>query len=128
LWLYAPSLSRETLFAVAGAARDKLRRLAEQALAFEGRDERSERAVIEKREKVEALSEEVERFAGTAEKVAQSGWSPDLDDGLVLCAAPLEPLFADERWRRLVADHRKVLEKGKYPWASVQRDFFGGGS
>lgn len=128
IWVYAPTLSRETLFAIAGSARDKLRRLREQAENLQQRSEGAERMAIERREKVEGLIEEVGRFADVADRVAQSGWAPDLNDGLVLCAAPLEPLFADERWRRLVAGYRQDLEKGKYPWASVQRDFFGGAS
>jgi hypothetical protein len=126
LWVYAPALSREMLFAIVGAARDKLRRLREQAQRLQVPDDAVKRRAIERREKVEALIEEVERFAEVADRVAQRGWTPDLNDGLGLCAAPLEPLFADDRWRRLVATYRKDLEAGKYPWASVHRDFFGG--
>lgn len=126
LWVYAPALSRETLFAVAGAAKDKVRRLRDQTQRLHIQGEGSQRTVIEQREKLDAIIEEVEKFADVADAVAQSGWAPDLNDGLALCAVPLEPLFADERWRQLVADRRKELERGKYPWASVQRDFFGG--
>ena len=129
LWVYAPVLSRETLFAVAGSAQDKLRRLREQARQLRDRHvSTTDRAVVERIEQVESLAGEIEQFAENAEKIAQSGWRPDINDGLILCAAPLESLFADDAWRRRVAQYRRDLEKKKYPWATVQREFFGGGS
>lgn len=126
VWAYAPTLSRETLFAVAGAARDRLRRLREHAAQLRGKIGGSAaRQDVERVEKLDSLAEEVEEFLAVAEGVAQSGWTPDLNDGAVLCAAPLEPLFADDRWRREIAAHRTKLEKGQYPWATVQREYFG---
>jgi len=129
LWVYAPALSREMLFAIAGSARDKLRRLREQARQLRDRPlDTTDRTIVERVEQVESLAGEVEQFAEHAEKVAQSGWTPDLNDGLILCAAPLEWLFADDAWRKRVTQYRKDLETKKYPWATVQGEFFGGGS
>lgn len=126
--MYAPALSRETLFVIVGAARDKLRRLYEHAVQLRDRHRDSaDRDAIERIEQVESLAGEVEQFMEHADKVAQSGWQPDFNDGLVLCAAPLEPLFAEDVWRRQVAQYRKDLEENRYPWATVQRDFFGDG-
>lgn len=125
LWVYAPSLSRETLFAVTGAASDQLRRLNEQLQQLRkqvGND--SGRSARQRVETLETLASEVEIFAGTADAVAQSGWEPDLSDGLVLCAAPLEGLFVERGWRREIAKHREKLTNGAYPWASVQRTYF----
>lgn len=127
LWVYAPALSREMLFAIARSARDKLRRLREQARQLRARPpDTADRAIVERIERIESLAGEIEQFAEHADNVAQSGWRPDLNDGLILCAAPLEPLFADEAWRKRVAQYRKDLEAKKYPWATVQREFFRG--
>jgi hypothetical protein len=46
------------------------------------------------------------------------GCSPDLDDGIVLCAAPLAGLFP--AWPD-AAGERAKLRKGAYPWATVAR-------
>jgi hypothetical protein len=126
LWLYAPSMTRESLFAIARAARDKLSILkdrvtqARQALASGG-----DQASREQAESLEDLIAEIEKFAGIADQVAHSGWEPDLNDGFVLNAAPLEALFVDRTWRTQIAVHREALQEGKYWWASVQNQFFG---
>lgn len=113
------------LFAITGAARDKLRRLQDQARQLQDSHiDTADRATAERVERVESLAREVERFAEQAEGVAQSGWRPDLNDGLLLCAAPLALLFADEAWRKCAAQYRKNLEDGRYPWATAQRQFF----
>jgi hypothetical protein len=45
------------------------------------------------------------------------GWEPDLDDGIVLCAAPLADLFP--QWRKELAWYRDELRAGKYKWSTV---------
>ncbi|HVL64212.1 MAG TPA: hypothetical protein VM573_03470, partial [Actinomycetota bacterium] len=51
-----------------------------------------------------------------ADRIAGLGWEPDLDDGIILCAAPLADLFP--AWPD-AAKERENLRAGKYPWASV---------
>ena len=48
--------------------------------------------------------------------VAELGWDPALDDGIILCAAPLAglmPAWSDP------AKERANLKNGAYPWATV---------
>ena len=125
LWLYAPTLSRETLFAIAGAARDKLRHLHDQVQQLRRQmSNPTDRSLRERLEGAELLASEVQTFAERADAVAQSGWEPDLNDGAVLCAAPLEKLFVDRGWQQEIAKHRKKLEKGEYLWATIQETYF----
>jgi hypothetical protein len=125
LWAYAPWLSREQLFAIAGAAQEKLRRLTDQARQMRrDLDSGSGREIRNQLETAENLIREIEVFHNQAESVAQSGWEPDMNDGIILNAAPLEDLFADPKWRKDISTHRKKLEKGEYPWATVQRQYF----
>ncbi len=123
LWLYAPSLTRETLYAVEAAATARLqaaqtaiRRLSgNQAEGTAGLSVRRTAAALDAEQQ---LAEELTRFRQEAERVAGLGWEADLDDGIVLCAAPLAGLFA--AWPQ-AAKERANLKAGKYPWASVSR-------
>ncbi len=125
LWVYAPWLSREQLFAIARAAQEKMRRLADEASQLRRDVEAGGgRADRERLEAVEALMEEVEEFRRAADSVAQSGWEPDLNDGIILNAAPLQELFADKKWRTDVEKHRKKMINGDYSWATVQTAYY----
>lgn len=123
VWIYAPAFSRETLFAVvrtaAGrldAAEAEIRRLRRERDA--GGAGRSAREVVTLQEAEENLAEELRRFREEAERIAGLEWEPDLDDGILLCAAPLATLFP--AWRD-AAIARDELRAGKYPWATVSR-------
>lgn len=121
VWVYAPMLTRETLYAVASEARRR-ERLAGDAIArlrreqHEGGAGRPARKVAEELDAEERLAEEVRRFQAEAERVAGLGWEPDLDDGIILCAAPLADLFP--AWPD-AKTARVELRKGKYKWATV---------
>ena len=98
VWVYAPSLRRETIYAIEAAASARLQaaqaemnRLAR--ILSEGATGRSAREAADALEAEQQLSEELVAFQREAERVAALGWAPDLDDGVVLCAAPLADLF-----------------------------------
>jgi hypothetical protein len=123
IWIYAPILSRETLFAITGeAARrealaaEAIRRL--QAEREAGDKTRRAREINDALAAEETLAEELRRFKLEAERVAGLGWEPDLDDGIVLCAAPLAGLFP--AWPE-AGKERERIRKGEYPWALVSR-------
>lgn len=123
VWLYAPKLSREMLFGVAREAERRLR-LAEQQIGHlerEGRDGGSGRRAADVAKELEAeqkLAVELETFRAEAERIAGLGWEPDLDDGMVLNAAPLASLFP--AWKD-AGKYRKELKAGKNEWATVAR-------
>ncbi|MCY4424525.1 MAG: BREX-1 system adenine-specific DNA-methyltransferase PglX [Acidimicrobiaceae bacterium] len=123
VWVYAPSLRRETLYAIEAAASARLqaahvetkrltRTLSEDATG------RSAREAADALESEQRLSEELTTFQRKTERVAALGWEPDLDDGIVLCAAPLADLFPG--WPE-AAKQRENIRAGKYPWASVSQ-------
>jgi hypothetical protein len=124
VWVYAPRLSRETLYVVAsealrreGHAEVEIERLdRERAAGGGGRGAKAlDRALDEERK----LAEELRRFRQEADRIAGLGWEPDLDDGIVLCAAPLADLFP--QWRKELVKYRDELRDGKYEWSTVSK-------
>ena len=124
VWVYAPTLNRETLFAIEAAADQRLgsaiaetRRLESQQLEAGGRTTRELAQELERERK---LAEELRLFHREARRIAELGWEPDLDDGIILCATPLIELFPD--WKVDLVAARKDLKRGDYDgWASVAR-------
>ncbi|WP_419930861.1 Eco57I restriction-modification methylase domain-containing protein [Candidatus Poriferisodalis sp.] len=121
LWLYAPKLCREMLFAVVHEA-DQRRRLADQQMRQLQREEaagnsgRRASEIATDLALEHELAVELEAFLAAAERVANLGWQPNLDDGIVLNAAPLADLFP--AWRE-AAMFRTKLRNGHHRWAAV---------
>ncbi|MBX7132280.1 MAG: BREX-1 system adenine-specific DNA-methyltransferase PglX [Fimbriimonadaceae bacterium] len=123
VWVYAPSISRETLYAVSAEALRRESHASAEITRLErdrasGGGGRSASALDRALDAERSLAEELRRFREEAERVAALGWEPNLDDGIALCAAPLADLFP--AWREL-AQLRQQLRAGKYDWATVAR-------
>lgn len=123
VWLYAPRLSREMLFAVVREAEQRHRLAVDQIghlqrEAASGGGGRSASALAKELEGEQRLAVELVAFREEAERIANLGWEPDLDDGMVLNAAPLADLFP--AWKDALA-YRKELRQGRYEWATVAR-------
>lgn len=123
VWIYAARLTRETLYAIASEA-GRRERLGVEAIARlqrqqqEGGAGRPARKIAEELDFEEKLTEELRRFQNEAERIAGLGWEPNLDDGILLCAAPLADLFPSWPDAKKARDE---LRKGEHEWASVAR-------
>jgi len=123
VWLYMPRLSREMLFAVVRETEQR-KRLAEQRIATlqreydDGGAGRTIAAVSKELDAEQKLAVELVAFRNEAERIANLGWEPDLDDGAVLNAAPLASLFP--AWKD-AAKYRNELKQGKYTWSTVSK-------
>jgi SAM-dependent methyltransferase len=121
VWLYAPTLSRETLYAVASQA-ERRQRLALETVARLQREQseassgRPARRIAEELDAEEKLVEELRLFRAETERVAALGWEPDPDDGMLLCAAPLANVFP--AWTD-AKKARDELRKGHHDWTTV---------
>ena len=123
LWVYAPSLTRETLYAAEAAATARLNAAQTEISRLarsqgDGRDGRASRDVASALEAEQLLSEELSVYRDRAHSIAGLGWEPDLDDGIALCAAPLADLFP--AWPE-AARQCENIKAGKYPWATVSK-------
>lgn len=123
VWVYAPMLTRETLYEIASETARR-ERLASEAIArlhreqLEGGANRPARTIAAELDSEEKLTEELHRFRTEAQRIAGLGWEPNLDDGVVLCAAPLADLFP--AWPD-AKKAREELRKGQHEWAAVAR-------
>jgi len=130
-WVYAPTLTREAIYAVAAhaerrldAAEVEIRRMESAQLQASapggsGHDPALVRLLVGRLDTERRLSEELRAFRRVVTRVAESGWSPDLDDGIVLCAAPFAEVFPD--WPKEVAETAKQLRAGKFEWSTMHR-------
>jgi len=122
MWLYAPLLSREMLFAAVREARRKENALADSVARLNREETKAggrERSQIAKRlDAEERQLSEVGAFRAELERVAELGWEPDLNDGIILCAAPLATLIPS--WADAATARQDVKERA-HPWASVSR-------
>jgi len=121
LWLYAPTLRRETLFAIASSATARIARAESELLRLHSERDaggagRSTREVMTALTAEQELAEEISTFRQEAERIANSGWTPDLNDGFPLTAAPLTTLIPD--WPELAGTLANT-KAGKNPWAST---------
>ncbi len=131
VWVYAPTLSREAIYAVAGhaerrhnAAEAEIRRLESAQLQASvpgsaGHDPAMARAIAGRLDAERRIAEELRSFRKVVDRVAGSGWKPDLDDGIVVCAAPFAEALLD--WPKDPADTRGQLRAGKLPWTTAHR-------
>jgi hypothetical protein len=123
VWVYAPQFSRETLYVVASDALLRERHAEAEITRLErerasGDTARGAKALDKALDEERKIAEELRRFREEADRVAGLGWEPDLNDGIVLCAAPLADLFP--MWKE-PAEYRKELRDGKYEWSRVSK-------
>ena len=119
-WLYAPRFSREMLYAVITLADHRLANAAERIRSPQ------DDAIGSARERAKAIDEErtlaaeLQELRDDVTRLAGLGWQPDLDDGFVLCAAPLARWFPRNTWRQL-SKELSAIKSGAYPWASIHK-------
>jgi hypothetical protein len=119
-WLYAPRFSREMLYAVVTLAERRLASAVERIRSPQsdmgGSVRQRAKAIDEER----TIASELQEFRNDIARLAGLGWQPDLDDGFVLCAAPLAKWFPRNTWRQL-SEQLSAIKSGAYPWAAVHK-------
>ncbi len=122
LWLYAPSLSHETLFTAVNDFLDgpsgKLTQVSRDAATLQSLGSKRSREQEKQFEALQTLELELIDLRALALKIAQN-YQPHPDDGTQISAAPLWPLFGHKPWQKLLKDTWAKLEKGDYDWAHL---------
>lgn len=120
-WLYAPRFSRGMLYAVVTLADHRLAGAAERIRSLqEDTDGGSDRERAKTIDAERTLASELQELRDDVARLAGLGWEPDLNDGFVLCAAPLARWFPRNSWRQL-GEQFAAIKRGEYPWATVHK-------
>ncbi len=129
LWIYYHRLTSDTLFLSLRKYIDpkveyEETRLLEMKQKLETDKESLPRSQITKIEKeIEKKADfvvELKEFRDTMEKIAQSGYDPVFDDGVILNMAPLHKVIP---WKE-PAKYWKELEAGDYDWAHITMKYW----
>ena len=120
VWLYYHRLTDDTLWTVlndyVGPRREREERRGEELRRRIARSSGSEvRRLEREREEAISLLGEIESFESQLRKVAEGGWAPEMDDGVVINLAPLHAVVP---WKEPEKVWRK-LEMGDYDWAHL---------
>jgi hypothetical protein len=124
VWLYYHRLTADSLFHVVVEILDpKVRKVQAERLQVDGRLGRAEGREAAKLAKqageLAGLEQELEEMKAELLRVAELPYKPDLDDGVLITAAPLWKLFRVSVWRKALEATWKKLEKGDYDWAHL---------
>jgi type I restriction-modification system DNA methylase subunit len=128
VWIFYECFSKDVLFKISSDFVEpkirwleaRIKELKSKAVRNNGRERRgSEKEVSQ----LTDLLDDVQEFAQRLKRVAQSGYTPHVDDGVLLNAAPLWdllPAWPDTRkaW--------KELEAAEYDWAHQAMDYWPG--
>ena len=124
LWLYYHRITGDTLWKVLSdyvepKIEHERRRLGELeskvAKAQAAGSGPQEREVGREIERQKAILEELAQFRADIREVAEMGYQPDRDDGVIINIAPLHKLVP---WTEAAAMWKELLE-GKYPWSTM---------
>jgi hypothetical protein len=133
LWLYAPRLSRETLYTALNdyleprrqRARDELRQFNELLGGPTPASAREAREQLKRRDEVAQLVAGLDQFVTYLTNVLdQPGFQPHPDDGVAISACLLAELFGHRTWRRKLEQHRTKLLAGDYDWSHLALAMF----
>ncbi|HVA90314.1 MAG TPA: hypothetical protein VNL71_10785, partial [Chloroflexota bacterium] len=124
LWLYYHRLTSDTLYtAVNRYVLPKIatveRELAELEIRLAGVGGREATRLREEGDEVRVFRDELIAFRDELLRVAALPYRPNLNDGVIINAAPLYKLFRLPKWARDTKECWSKLERGDYDWAHL---------
>jgi len=124
IWVYYHRLTSDTLFtAVNRYVLPKLTSVEQELVELEARlDEASGREATRLREQAEqaqAFRDDLAAFRDELLRITALPYQPDLNDGVIINAAPLHQLFRLPKWAKDTKECWSKLERGDYDWAHL---------
>ena len=124
LWIYYHRLNDDTLFGAVNKyikpktedTERNIRQIESDLAKATGREASKRRDALEE---ATTLLSELNDFQGELLRVAELPYKPNLNDGVLITAAPLWKLFRLPKWRKDLQECWKKLEAGEYDWAHL---------
>ncbi len=121
LWIYYHRLTDQTLYTcVNDYVKPKLETISRDIKRFQS--ELVEGGTAQKRQKLEELmdfEQELKDLRDDLLRVARLPYKPNLNDGVMITAAPLWRRFRHNQWRKDLEACWKKLKVGEYDWAHL---------
>jgi hypothetical protein len=119
LWLYYHRLTDQTLYTcINDFVEPKLHQVNQSTTQLRSQASRS-RDQDKRLETLQTLELELIDLRDELLRIAQLPYTPNLNDGVQITAAPLWSLFGLKKWQSKLKDTWKKLEKGDYDWAHL---------
>ena len=124
LWLYYPSLSSQMLYtAINDFIEPKLKQIGSDVTALRNKGAARSRDDEKQFEALQSFELELIELRDTLLKLAPT-YKPNQNDGVLVSAAPLWPLFRHKPWQKVLKDAWAKLEKGDYDWAHLAMNYW----
>ncbi|MDD2599099.1 MAG: BREX-1 system adenine-specific DNA-methyltransferase PglX [Kiritimatiellae bacterium] len=121
LWIYYHRLSGQTLYScINDFVGPKIRVISREVEQLQS--ELAEGGTIQQRDELEKLlsfRDELDVLRAELLRVAEIPFNPDLNDGVIINAAPLWKLFLHKPWQKACKECWDKLEAGDYDWAHL---------
>jgi len=128
LYLFHEKLTADTLYRIRGeeyvAAKIKLleSEINELRKAKEGTEGRERRRLEKEIAELEDMLEDVKEFARRIDAILRRGYTPHIDDGVLINMAPLWELIPS--WQAEPKKCWQALERGDYDWSHMAMDYW----
>ena len=124
LWMYYPSLNSQTLYkAINDFIEPKLKQVGRDLNVLRGKGATRSRDDEKQFETLHAFELELIELRDNLHSLAPT-YKPNQNDGVLISAAPLWPLFRHKPWQKLLKDTWVKLEKGDYDWAQLAMSYW----
>lgn len=114
VWVFHERMGPDTLFRIRNEFVDPRLRLAERKIADLRVRSSKDRKAAKELDRLLDLTDDLKKFSASLKEISERGYTSQIDDGVLLNAAPLHEVLPSWPDTKLAW---KELEEGKYDWA-----------